>query len=406
MWRASILQRSFQAERCIQLVGRLELLSLSQMPCTRKLQVLQHLDNMDFFIALFYFISFCMNGVNDRKNMKMVASNTRDVIVLHADDAETKRDHVLWMVGAQNLHSPEGYEWIISKLDSYSGLKNITYHTRHHTVWSFSDTGCGEEPQMFNIQSRSSCDPSGKGDEKILVMEGEAVTLHSDFDELKENEIITWWYESPNGLIAQVTKQNLTIVDKTREPRLDFNHGSLTIKNISTTDSGDYQCTDMEKNRCFRIMVYKSLPVPVITEDSSQKSSSSSKCVLLCSVMNVTHVSLSWYKGNSLLSNISVSDLNIRLSLPLEVEYQDTNTYRCVVSNPITNRTQHLNITQHCLPYLGLGPTVDKNSHYGLIAATVAVAAAVGVAVFVCKTLSAVYPSGTKCDLTRMRFQI
>ncbi|KAI7791062.1 uncharacterized protein LOC130548289 isoform X1 [Triplophysa rosa] len=193
-------------------------------------------------------------------------------------------------------------------------------------------------------------------------MEGDSVTLHTHLTHIQTQDHILWLFVPRGDLIAEIYKQaNLSLIYDVGRFRhrlkLDTQTGSLTITNISITNSGLYKLQIRNNTKIsdmrFNVTVYARLPVPVIIRDSSQCSSSSerssvSKCVLLCSVMNVSRVSLSWYKGKSLLSSISVSDLNIRLSLPLEVEYQDTNTYRCVINNHITNHTQHLNINQLC----------------------------------------------------------
>ncbi|XP_043078855.1 T-cell surface antigen CD2-like [Puntigrus tetrazona] len=195
-------------------------------------------------------------------------------------------------------------------------------------------------------------------------MEGDSVTLYTDVAEIHEGSNMVWKYGAGISRIAKIKKYKHIVpeyndtYERFRDRlKLDDQTGSLTIMNISTQHAGDYQ---VEINgakltsKTFSVSVYARLPVPVIITNSSNCSSSSSSsssqqnCSLLCSVVNVGHVTLSWYKGNSLLSSISVSDLSISLSLPLEVEYQDKNTYSCVINNPIRNQTTHLNISQLC----------------------------------------------------------
>ncbi|XP_058617621.1 CD48 antigen-like [Onychostoma macrolepis] len=189
-------------------------------------------------------------------------------------------------------------------------------------------------------------------------MEGDSVTLNTDVTEIPEDDDILWTFGTDSSPIAEISREKriFSTYDGTDERfrdrlKLDNQTGSLTITNITTQHAGFYQLEIIGvkwSSETFSVSIYARLPVPNITRDCSSSSSSSSYCSLLCSVVNVSHVTLSWYKGNSLLSSISVSDLSISLSLPLEVEYQDKNTYSCVLNNPISNQTTHLDISKPC----------------------------------------------------------
>ncbi|XP_051979900.1 uncharacterized protein LOC127641146 [Xyrauchen texanus] len=193
------------------------------------------------------------------------------------------------------------------------------------------------------------------GFKSVLVMEGDSVTLHTDVTEIQIKDQILWMFGPQETRIAEIYKQNIDMFDSHEifgdRLQLDGQTGSLTIRNIQITNSGLYKVMIISGETSYKrlnLTVYARLPIPVIIIRDSSQCSSSCKCVLVCSVVNVTHVTLSWYKGNSLLSSISVSDLNSSLSLPLEVEYQENNIYSCVVSNSFTNLTKHLNIAQLC----------------------------------------------------------
>ncbi|KAI7791248.1 putative CD48 antigen-like [Triplophysa rosa] len=287
-----------------------------------------------------------------------------DSVTLYTDLTHIQRDdQILWMFEFHNTLIAEIYKQNVIMHDSieiFGDRLKVDSQTGSLTITNIRLTDSG----LYQLQISSDRGTSYKrfsvtvygvfgadADEVKSVMEGDSVTLHTHLTHIQTYDHILWMFGLQETRIAEIYKRSIDMFDSNKifgdRLKLDSQTGSLTITNIIITDSGLYRLHISSD----RGTSYKRFSVTVY--DSSQCSSSSerssvSTCVLLCSVMNVTRVSLSWYKGKSLLSSISVSDLNIRLSLPLEVEYQDTNTYRCVINNPITNHTQHLHITELC----------------------------------------------------------
>ncbi|XP_077081529.1 uncharacterized protein LOC143735284 [Siphateles boraxobius] len=191
-------------------------------------------------------------------------------------------------------------------------------------------------------------------------MEGDSVTLNTDVTEIHEEYNNILWKYAEKYIIAELSRSygffTFNVPDGRFRDRLkpDDQTGSLIITNTTTEHTGVYEVLiggTKLTSKTFSVSVYARLPVPVIISNSSQcsSSSSSSNCSLVCSsVLNVSDATLSWYKGMSVLSSISVCDVSISLSLPLEVEYQDKNTYSCVLAYSFINRTQHLDINTLC----------------------------------------------------------
>ncbi|XP_042624901.1 T-lymphocyte surface antigen Ly-9 [Cyprinus carpio] len=204
--------------------------------------------------------------------------------------------------------------------------------------------------------------------ETVRVMLGDPVTLHTDLGTVRRDDHIVWVFgpDSPDNQIAELMKWSymLSIYVSGKMPfrdALQLNHqtGSLTIKNTKSEHSGRYKLTIIHDRKTshkrFDVIVYAALSVPIISADSSQNSTASERsagpaCVLVCSVTNASRATLSFFKGSDLVSSVSGSDSSSSLSLPLEVEYHDENSYSCVVNNSISNHSTLFNITDLCQP--------------------------------------------------------
>uniref|UniRef100_A0A673YDK6 Hepatocyte cell adhesion molecule-like n=1 Tax=Salmo trutta TaxID=8032 RepID=A0A673YDK6_SALTR len=143
------------------------------------------------------------------------------------------------------------------------------------------------------------------------------------------------------GNIAQVYpgKQSNTNLEKRFKNRLHWNNvtGVFTLSDLQIDDSGVYtvENADAEEKmtHAFQLTVYYVLSKPQVTVHDNIS------CSVVCSMENGREVTLSWYGGGEIINQTSSPDLNITLSLPLKVDEQNRDSYRCEAANPVSKGT-------------------------------------------------------------------
>nr|XP_021325726.1 T-lymphocyte surface antigen Ly-9-like [Danio rerio] len=194
-------------------------------------------------------------------------------------------------------------------------------------------------------------------------MEGDVLTLHAGFAQMEGYSEVIWYFTSAGRTtrIAQMNRGRVVKVYKeslAHRLKLDQTSGSLTICNISISDSGVYEVSQTIKlhvyEKKFRVDVHAPVSVPAIernskvTEHNSSGTLKPELCLVLCSVKNGRDVLISWHKGGEMVKQSSSPELNISLSLSLELHYEDAESYSCTAHNPVSNKSIQLQLRDFC----------------------------------------------------------
>uniref|UniRef100_A0A9J8DI69 Ig-like domain-containing protein n=1 Tax=Cyprinus carpio carpio TaxID=630221 RepID=A0A9J8DI69_CYPCA len=183
-----------------------------------------------------------------------VSARTRDSLTLRNDVKTNQQEEIRWYFNdtliaeitgdlskiCTNVRCKEKFKDRL-KLDKLGSL--VIMYIRTEDAGEYKLQISGSIVEIFSISVASYSVDSGK----VSVMEGDLVTLHTDV-ETNQQDRIRWRF---NGIIIAVITGDLSSIctdvqcnngtERFRDRlKLDHQTGSLTIRDIRTTDSGDY----------------------------------------------------------------------------------------------------------------------------------------------------------------------
>ncbi|KAA0711855.1 hypothetical protein E1301_Tti022559 [Triplophysa tibetana] len=200
----------------------------------------------------------------DTNEVKSVSVMEGDSVTLHISLTDIKQDEkIYWRfdpedpdpklliawIDEKKIHYEESGKGFIGRLDLNLQTGDLTIKNtriKHDGLYKAEISRKTETSVMFNVTVKESPRDASPGtdEEKVLRTKGDLVTLHTGV-QTQRGDLILWRFGDGGVLIAKHDKDNKGPIyyDRRSKDRLQVDNqtGSLTISNVTTSDSGLYK---------------------------------------------------------------------------------------------------------------------------------------------------------------------